>query len=541
MPGVPPPLESELAALAREIAELSDSDPALCLARARVALSAAERAGQHRLVARILCDRGFAANQVSQARQARSDYERALEIARELEDSEIEALARNGLGGAAHNLGEYGRALGHFEAALSIRRERGDRAGVIACLNNIALCHTALLQFDQAESLYHEGLALARRQGARPVEFTLMLNLVSLHLLHADLLQDAGQATVGDLVSAAYDAAAAALTQAEESDSELWRLSARGQLANVLVAAGEDRAALDLARHVFDHAARLGVIEAQIEARLVKGRCLMHGADTAAAIRELEAAVAQAQQFRHGPQLRSALRLLADAQAAAGEPGAALATFRRYHQITLAQRDRVAEQRAEALAARLQLERSRHEAEIARLRTRELESANQALMTQVMQDALTGLPNRRQLEAELAERLARGERLAFAMADVDHFKAINDCHSHPVGDAVLREIGELLRQHCRDEDLAARVGGEEFALLLADVDGAAAHAICERLRAAIARHDWPRLSPGLRVTMSFGLTTSRDAGDGSTSLQARADAALYRAKGAGRNRVITAG
>ncbi|MEG0821023.1 MAG: GGDEF domain-containing protein [Burkholderiaceae bacterium] len=84
-----------------------------------------------------------------------------------------------------------------------------------------------------------------------------------------------------------------------------------------------------------------------------------------------------------------------------------------------------------------------------------------------------------------------------------------------------------------------RVGGEEFALVLIDVDGSAAAAICERIRAAIARHSWSPLHAELRVTMSLGLAWSREHDDSPASLIARTDAALYRAKTAGRNRGLT--
>ncbi len=538
MPGETPP-DPDLDALVREVAVLSDADPASCIVRARIALAAAERGGDHARVARILCDRGYAANRISQPLPARADYERALGLARELGDREIEALAYNGLGGAAHNLGEFGRALGHFEAALAIRRERGDREGVIACLNNIALCHTSLLQFDQAESLHQEGLLLAQKLGARSVEAIIQANLAALHLAHAEMLIEAGAGAAEPLIEASLRAATVAVDLAAEAGIEAWLISAQSQLASSLAAAGHAEAALELAEKTLQRAPALGMIEIQVDARLVKGRLLLRAGDTAAAIEQLNEAVGHAEQFSHRELMRSALRLLAEAHEAAGNSAAALALFRRYHRLTLAQRDRAAEQRAESLAASLQLERSRHEAELARLRTRELETANQALFTQAMQDALTGLPNRRQLEADLTERMARGEQLAFVMADVDHFKAINDSYSHPVGDAVLREIGELLHQHCRLGDLAARVGGEEFALVLSDVDGSAAAAISERVRSAIVRHDWSPLHPGLRVTMSFGLAWARSRGDSPASLIARADAALYRAKTAGRNRVLT--
>lgn len=539
MPGVPPPSPSDLEALAQEVAALSDSDPARCLAQARTALATAERLGDHRRLALILCDRGYAANRISQAPAARLDYRRALELARELNDAEIESLAHNGLGNAASALGEHARALAHFEAALAIRRQRGNQEGVIGCLNNIALCNTVMLQFDMAEALYREGLALARELGTKSNETILLSNIALLHLTHAQVLEDTAQGPHADLISAAVEAASAACALAEEVGHPAWIIATRATLALALASAGDAAPAEVLANEVLAEAPAMQLVEAQVEASQARALVLLGRQAPAAAIELLQSSCRLAEMHGHRELVRTGMHLLAQAYELADDASAALACFRRYHQITLSQRDRAAEQRAEVLAASLELERSRHEAEQARLRTRELESANRTLFVQAMEDSLTGLPNRRQLEGELAERLARGERLAFVMADVDHFKAINDSYSHGVGDAVLREIGELLREHCRDEDLAARVGGEEFALVLDNVEQLTAEAVCERVRHAISRHTWGGLHETLRVTMSFGLAWSRPEGDSPASLIARADAALYRAKAAGRNRIAT--
>ncbi len=120
--------------------------------------------------------------------------------------------------------------------------------------------------------------------------------------------------------------------------------------------------------------------------------------------------------------------------------------------------------------------------------------------------------------------------------DIDHFKAVNDRHSHSIGDAVLVQVATLIAAACRDSDLPARTGGEEFALLLNDTRLEEAAQLCARLRGLFHDHpDWAGVA-GLRVTFSAGLV-ELDADDRTPALlYQRADRALYRAKSDGRDR-----
>ena len=156
------------------------------------------------------------------------------------------------------------------------------------------------------------------------------------------------------------------------------------------------------------------------------------------------------------------------------------------------------------------------------------------------EDSLTGLGNRRELDHILAHEFERATRngrpLTVALADLDFFKKINDHFSHAVGDEVLREVANILRDGCRSIDMVGRYGGEEFVLVLPEADLQEARQICERLRVAIERFDWAGKKPGLKVTMSFGLATL--SGEASYErLLAKADTHLYDAKEGGRNRV----
>jgi diguanylate cyclase len=175
------------------------------------------------------------------------------------------------------------------------------------------------------------------------------------------------------------------------------------------------------------------------------------------------------------------------------------------------------------------------------LLTRQLEQAR----TEALIDPLTGLKNRRGFELAVTELGASGSSLegaALVLADIDHFKQINDRHGHLLGDKILRAIGHTLQANIKGRDIAARPGGDEFTILLRQTPLAGARALAEQIRGAVATGRIRRADrnaddrePG-SVTLSIGVAVGgRD--DTLESLMARADAALYAAKRAGRNRV----
>ena len=128
---------------------------------------------------------------------------------------------------------------------------------------------------------------------------------------------------------------------------------------------------------------------------------------------------------------------------------------------------------------------------------------------------------------------------ALALADVDHFKRINDGYSHAIGDQVLERVARILRDGCRKTDFVARYGGEEFMLYFPDTRVDRAMQVCSELRKAVEGADWSNIASDFAVTISFGLTEIRDHAHPRTILD-EADTRLYRAKREGRNRVIAA-
>ncbi len=172
------------------------------------------------------------------------------------------------------------------------------------------------------------------------------------------------------------------------------------------------------------------------------------------------------------------------------------------------------------------------------------EKLRKQLEREATMDGLTGLYNRRWLEERLPRLVARFQRslepLSVVMIDIDHFKQVNDRFGHVAGDQVLRAVAQAIQRDVRPTDLAARYGGEEMVVLLPDTGLEGARCAAERLRAKVSslHIEASEGVPLPTVTISLGISTL-EAGDSAQSIVDRADAALYRAKREGRNRVVT--
>ena len=166
-----------------------------------------------------------------------------------------------------------------------------------------------------------------------------------------------------------------------------------------------------------------------------------------------------------------------------------------------------------------------------------------AAEVQGLTDPLTGLKNRRSfditLAAEIASARTSGKPMSLIMADIDHFKSINDRYGHPAGDDVLKWFSRILSANMKGRDTVARYGGEEFAIILPQTSLGNATTLASQIRKQLEGLFWKK--PGapntmLRVTASFGVAEVSD-GEGTSSLLQRADAKLYESKSSGRNRV----
>jgi diguanylate cyclase (GGDEF)-like protein len=183
----------------------------------------------------------------------------------------------------------------------------------------------------------------------------------------------------------------------------------------------------------------------------------------------------------------------------------------------------------------------RHEHDELRRRLLELSIANQRAQDAALIDVLTGLHNRRyameRLAQEWAEAGRSGRPLSVLMLDIDHFKQVNDRHGHDVGDAVLRQFADTLRDFSRAQDVTCRIGGEEFLLIATDTALKGALLLAERIRVAVERQPLAANEVSLHLTVSIGVAERGISHANIDQLIKAADDALYRAKHLGRNRV----
>lgn len=209
----------------------------------------------------------------------------------------------------------------------------------------------------------------------------------------------------------------------------------------------------------------------------------------------------------------------------------------------------LAEQRQAAHDLMLEAQAARRSVEQinARLQAQydEIAALQAQLREEAIRDPLTSCFNRRYLDEMLLRELSRARRegspLSVAIADIDHFKSVNDDYGHQAGDAVLRRLGEMLRGCIRAEDLVCRWGGEEFLIMLQGASAADALRRAEQWRSDFASGDTRYGGRQIRATMSIGVAEFPSNGETREEVIRAADEALYRAKRLGRNRVVAAG
>ena len=435
---------------------------------------------------------------------------------------------------AACELARFDLALHSAGESCRLAEGGADRAQWALSLVAMGCCIERMGDPWQAHRLMEEARHVMRGVDEPYTQCVILNNLCAAYIGAFYLLRDtAGADEVQGVLRTAVDAAREALPLIRRVPLNGF-LSAiiEGNLAEALVHLGE----LDEARVVLAEALRR-VTEQGNNARgwrirYARGELLLAQGEPARAGAELDALWREMAGSQQTNTLTRVHEALYRAWRAQGDAARALEHFEQFEAL---ERRRVVVQlkaQSRLFVTRIESERARLEAQAERLRAAEFEA-------DALRDQLTGLGNRRALDRRMAalvdSAIASGAALTVALVDLDHFKRVNDRFGHAVGDRVLVQMAQLLRDHSRAADVLVRLGGEEFLIVFADTPLAAAADICERLRLRVEAHDWSTIAPGLAVTLSIGLASTPPHAPG--GLIDGADAAMYRAKGAGRNQV----
>lgn len=500
---------------------------------------------------------------------------RAVEAARQVNDEGTGAAATIALAWSHVRLGRYDEALDNALAGLRYFEAQGEQGQEANARLLIGFVHRNMSQWDEALTFFSAAERLARETGAlvlavralneqgnvmrlsgRPSE--------ALALQRAALEQARAAGDEGAVASCANDLGGSYYTLGNLNDAlTLFREaqalhvslgSAReaglgaGNIATLHLALGRRDEALRWAREGLRIIQTTGRAPDEEVARAILAVVLAECGDPAAAYEQLSAAYELRERIASDETARRMADLTALYEADRRE--AEIAILTRDRAIQRLQLDREREQRTLilggltasgvlagllALGYRSKLRTNR----IITLANAELTTARDQLDRLSRADALTGLANRRHVDEKLAEEVLRhqrrGDEFSVVLADLDHFKRINDEYGHAAGDAVLVHVAEVLRGGVRTLDTVGRWGGEEFILVLplTGIDGACA--VAEKIRSALASQTVEFGEATLSVSATFG-TAAFSGGQLGDTLR-RADDALYRGKQAGRNRV----
>ncbi|TBR13722.1 MAG: diguanylate cyclase [Lysobacter sp.] len=541
-------------------------DARASLAYAQQGLADARQLGDAELEARFLYCRGAFEEMVGNSRDVIPLYTQAIALSRKAENR---ALIADGLvaRGSVHSfLGEHAAALADFMSAQRIYETARLQDRIDTNLQNIGVAYRRMGEFGKA----HEYLVQSRRTALREQDwFSVLAAWLQLGFLHEDKQQ----------ADAALEAYGQALEVARQHLGAGDAGSAYLGIASARVMRGEYPAALRalaLARADFasvgdtSNEGMLAMLEGQARAGLgeaAAARALFNRAESHFAAERNERYLAMLYPER--------ARLLESA----GDTRAALHDFKRYVQLRERLHDATSEQRS--LMLQQQFDASQREFENRRLRSektlrdQQVQAllrarrwqwgalalgaalilvlgtlvARQLVRTRRLRvlastDELTGIANRRRIELigedAIAQAIADGRSLSVVTFDIDLFKRINDTHGHLAGDQVIIRVADACRGVLRQFDEIGRTGGEEFLVILPDSARDAAEQVAERLRSAVEALRWEDIAPGVRVTISLGITSLSPGDARLRDLLSRADTALYAAKAGGRNRLQTA-
>ncbi|GIJ69412.1 GGDEF domain-containing protein [Virgisporangium ochraceum] len=537
----PDPLES-LLERAEEARSSGDYRAGAALARQGVAV-AGSPAGRARAL-RSLANQQLRLGELEDCVRACRD---SIAILEELDDDAGICWDRTALAFAYSELGLFEEALEELNLARDLALKCGDRGLLYWVHNRAGVVHSTMGNHQQGNALLLQALELSTDMDAE-ARFCILNNLAdnAVGLLRAQ----GGTAPTHAILVAALDHAEQALELARAASHPFRTAMSLDNLAMLLGLAGRIPAAFAAVEESRLLAAERGYRSLELSTLLSVARVHRLAGDTGRAIDGLVEALGRAGGAGEKPLMMTAHKELCDAYEQNGDFRRALEHYRSYHELERETRSDVAAARARLMThhfeldhARLEAENARLEAELHRVRSRELELRAVELDRYAHEDSLTGLANRRWADLTVPQLLDAAERsdapFTVAIADIDRFKGVNDDFGHLVGDEVLRQAAAVLRAGLAEPAFVARLGGEEFVIVLPGAGPDAALAVCDTLRTLVSAYDWASVCAGLAVTISMGVADRRP-GDDYRSLLDAADAGLYEAKRTGRDRVVPA-
>ncbi|HZX81846.1 MAG TPA: tetratricopeptide repeat-containing diguanylate cyclase [Lysobacter sp.] len=543
----------------------SPEDARTQLGVAQRGLAAARQLGDAEVETRFqLCEASLQ-SMLGDAQKGLALFGRGVELARRAEHPALlgDALVLRGnmysyLGRHAESLIDFMDAQRLYDGARQAERSEGN-------LQNIAIAYRRMGEYDKAREYLDRSRAIAQRHQDWGSLLVIALQTGFLH-------EDTGHP---ERALAFYEEA---LRIARQRLPVADTAPAHMAIASAQAALGNAAKALDAVAAARSGFAAIGDTSNDGMLDLLEGRARALLGETDRALALFARAEAALQRDGNERYLEALYPVRAELHEKRGASAAALADYKRYlalREKRLAERSqqRTLILREQSDASQREIENQRLRAEKA-LREQEVQALLKArrwqrialglgvaliallgllvgrqivrtrrLRVLALTDELTGIANRRRIEVlgarALADARADGRPLSVVAFDIDGFKAINDGHGHLVGDQVIARVAGACQRALRQADEIGRMGGEEFLVLLPDSDIDSAGQIAERLRAGVEALTFDDVAPGLRVTISLGATALAPADDGLARLLARADKALYQAKGAGRNCIRT--
>lgn len=487
--------------------------------------------------ARLLIVLSHALNAQGKAMNALRAAREALDLARHCDEPAVETDALLMLGTVLQSLDAHAEAFEALQEAE--RRVEGDGLAKARVLRRLGIGCSVVGRHDEAKELLQRAAEIMSKAPARPSDvWHARFSVLNARGRELDALTERGQDCRKDYATLRHDWESFLDGVREAGLTRLIQMG-MGNIGIAALRADDVEVALDWLRQARDLHRQRGMRSHQAVTENHIGDCLFRLGRVPEAIAAIEAGMALLEGGSPREMLE-ALEAIAAMYEHVGNIEAALQAYKKMRRIEkeLADDD-----------ARRVADRRRQQMEIAALISDWSRVADE--------DSLTGIANRRAFDRALAALCAttgsdggRGHGGGLILADLDHFKRVNDTHGHAIGDLVLTTVGRLMRQVARKGDLAARVGGEELALLVGDATPSSLHELGERLRSAIAAHDWETVAPGLAVTLSAGTAGLDEVAaaahaeeDGApakaAALYALADRRLYVAKHTGRNCVVS--